>query len=180
MSKSALFSPTFTSQKYFSLIWNLFPWLRAKNPCFSLISLTGKIVQNFPWFSWSVGCFQHLINPRSWIHAGIKVRWEDALRLFDLPQQMQCNATVELSTAGGRTACTCRLHHSKDSLGCNCNCCNANRTTSLRENSQEHGPLVCCLNCCQGFVQSGLSYVIWNQSKIPKNWRPCRNLHFAG
>ena len=41
-----------------SLIWNFFPWFWLKNPCFSLISLTGKSLQKFPWipwFPWSVG-----------------------------------------------------------------------------------------------------------------------------
>ena len=41
-----------------SLIWNFFPWFWLKNPCFSLISLTGKSLQKFPWipwFRWSVG-----------------------------------------------------------------------------------------------------------------------------
>ena len=35
-----------------------FPWFWLKSPCFSLISLTGKSLQNFPWiprFPWSVG-----------------------------------------------------------------------------------------------------------------------------
>ena len=35
-----------------------FPWFWLKTPCFSLISLTGKSLQNFPWipwFPWSVG-----------------------------------------------------------------------------------------------------------------------------
>ena len=38
-----------------SLIWNFFPWFWLKNSCFSLISLTGKSLQNFPWIPWSVG-----------------------------------------------------------------------------------------------------------------------------
>ena len=41
-----------------SLIWNFFPWFWLKKPCFSLISLTGKSLQKFPWipwFPWSVG-----------------------------------------------------------------------------------------------------------------------------
>ena len=41
-----------------SLIWNFFPWFWLEIPCFSLISLTGKSLQNFPWipwFPWSVG-----------------------------------------------------------------------------------------------------------------------------
>ena len=41
-----------------SLIWNIFPWFWLINPCFSLISLTGKSLQKFPWipwFPWSVG-----------------------------------------------------------------------------------------------------------------------------
>ena len=41
-----------------SLIWNFFPWFWLKTSCFSLISLTGKSLQNFPWipwFPWSVG-----------------------------------------------------------------------------------------------------------------------------
>ena len=41
-----------------SLIWNFFPWFWLKTPSFSLISLTGKSLQNFPWipwFPWSVG-----------------------------------------------------------------------------------------------------------------------------
>ena len=29
-----------------------FPWFWLKNPCFSLISLTGKSLQNFPWIPW--------------------------------------------------------------------------------------------------------------------------------
>ena len=45
-----------------SLIWNFFPWFWLKTPCFSLISLTGKSLQNFPWipwFPWSVGTLKH-------------------------------------------------------------------------------------------------------------------------
>ena len=45
-----------------SLIWKLFPWFWLKTPCFSLISLTGKSLQNFPWipwFPWSVGTPSH-------------------------------------------------------------------------------------------------------------------------
>ena len=38
-----------------SLIWNFFPWFWLKTPGFSLISLTGKSLQNFPWIPWSVG-----------------------------------------------------------------------------------------------------------------------------
>ena len=43
-----------------SLIWNFFPDFGWK-PRFSLISLTGKSLQNFPWipwFPWSVGTLQ--------------------------------------------------------------------------------------------------------------------------
>ena len=32
-----------------SLIWNIFPWFWLKIPFFTLISLTGKSLQNFPW-----------------------------------------------------------------------------------------------------------------------------------
>ena len=49
-----------------SLIWNFFPWLWLKNPCFSLISLTGKSLQNFPWipwFPWSVGTLSTCLAP---------------------------------------------------------------------------------------------------------------------
>ena len=38
----------FPDLKFFSLIL-------AENPCFSLISLTGKSLQIFPWIPWSVG-----------------------------------------------------------------------------------------------------------------------------
>ena len=42
-----------------SLIWNLFLWFWLKTPCFSLISVTGKSLQNFPW---SVGTLSnHLV-----------------------------------------------------------------------------------------------------------------------
>ena len=43
-----------------SLIWNFFPWFWLKTH-FSLISLTGKSLQIFPWipwFPWSVGTLQ--------------------------------------------------------------------------------------------------------------------------
>ena len=47
-----------------SLISNFFPWFWLKTPCFSLISLTGKSLQIFPWipsFSWSVGTLSRSI-----------------------------------------------------------------------------------------------------------------------
>ena len=58
----SFFSLTLKGWKWFwkksSLISKFFPWFWLKTPCFSLISLTGKSLQNFPcipWFSWSVG-----------------------------------------------------------------------------------------------------------------------------
>ena len=38
-----------------SLIWQFSSWFWLKTPYFSLISLTGKGLQNFPCFPWSVG-----------------------------------------------------------------------------------------------------------------------------
>ena len=52
-----------------SLIWNFFPWFWLKNPCFSLISLTGKSLQNFPWipwFPWSVGILPLYMKTVQW------------------------------------------------------------------------------------------------------------------
>ena len=44
-----------------SLIW-IFPWYWLKTPCFPLISLTGKSLQNFPWFPWSVGTLRKILH----------------------------------------------------------------------------------------------------------------------
>ena len=41
---------------------NFFPWFWLKIPCFSLISLTRKSLQNFPWFPWSVGTLRYLMH----------------------------------------------------------------------------------------------------------------------
>ena len=35
--------------------WQTFSLIVPENPCFTLISLTGKNCQIFPWFPWSVG-----------------------------------------------------------------------------------------------------------------------------
>ena len=45
----------FTNCGNFPWFENLFLWFWLRTPCFSLISLTGKSVQNFPWIPWSVG-----------------------------------------------------------------------------------------------------------------------------
>ena len=39
-----------------------FPWFWLKTPCFSLISLTRKSLQKFPWFPWSVGTLRYLMH----------------------------------------------------------------------------------------------------------------------
>ena len=51
----------FKGLKGLKMIWKKVPWSEIFFPdfgwktCFSLISLTGKSLQNFPWFPWSVG-----------------------------------------------------------------------------------------------------------------------------
>ena len=55
-----------------SLIWTFFPWFWLKTPGFSLISLTGKSLQNFPWIPWSVGTLLTVQEfPLLWTHSNL-------------------------------------------------------------------------------------------------------------
>ena len=75
-----------------SLIWNFSPWFWLKNPCFSLISLTGKSLQNFPWipwFPWSVGTLKFYSPNCSQLRACYPIPW---LRKWD--EQFWCHSPV--------------------------------------------------------------------------------------